>query len=778
MNCRLKITDVAPVPLPANTASAPDATLTRFGVALGTAGYMSPEQVRGDELDARTDIFSFGLVLYEMATGRRAFAGETAAVVHDAILNDVPVPMQELSAAFPPHLVAIINKALEKDREHRFQSVSEIRAAIDLLPTQNATKAEQGPKHVWKWLALVACSLTIVAAAGGLWRSFHRDKLKPGDTVVVADFVDKTSDPAFAEALQVALATELGQTPFLDVLGTDKVRGVLQEMNRPESEPFTAGLAREVCLRTNSTAVMAGSITDDGNNYRIVLGASGCRTGETLATSEAEAKTRSAVVNTLGSTGEELRKKMGEPAASLHRFTMPLDQATSSSIEALQAFHQADKARMANGATNGSLDAIPFYKRALDLDPKFALAAAYLGAMYSNVNKDKSANQYLSRAMELRNSATQRDRFYIEASYYHFVLGNLEKAIPIYKEWLKDYPRDYMPLIALGNLYDAIGEPEASVALMQEAIRLNPDELISYQDIMQKYCRLNRPDEALAVYNSVLARKFDPAALALDRYNIAVLQNDTATMMKQATLGISDPDLTWARAETEQYRGHFRAARELWVKALELYDRLQTPTWNPLETYGIEEAMVGNTQHALKLAHEALLQKNDAGAALALALAGDSDGAERVAEAVNREGPEDTIAQRHALPCVRAVIAMNRNRPAEAIKELAEITPYEKAYWFYLVPVYLRGVAYLKLGNSASAAAEFQRVLDNPGLTQQALTRVLSYLQLGRAQAMMGDKEAARKSYQDFLTLWKDADPDIPIYKQAKAEYANLQKLH
>src|SRR5271167_1795259 len=652
---------------------------------------MSPEQVRGENVDVRTDIFSFGLVLYEMATGRRAFAGETAAVVHNAILYDVPAPMLELNAAFPPHLVAIINKALEKDREHRFQSVSEIRAAVDLLPTRDAAKEEQGPKHVWKWLGVVACSLTIAAAAGGLWRSFHREKLKPGDTVVVADFVDKTSDPAFKDALQVALATELGQTPFLDLLGPDKVLGVLQEMNRPENEPFTAGLAREVCLRTNSTAVVAGSITDEGNSYRIALGALSCRTGETLATSEAEAKTRSAVVRTLGNIGEELRKKLGEPAASLLRFTMPLDQATSSSIEALLAFHQADKARMANGGTNGSLDAIPLYKRALDLDPKFALASAYLGGMYSNVYNDKSTNQYLSRAMELRNSATQRDRFYIEASYYHFALGNLEKAIPIYKEWLKNYPRDYMPLIMLGNLYDAIGEPEASVALMQEAIRLNPDELLSYQDIMEKYCRLNRPDEALAVYSTVLARKVDPATLALNRYNIAVLQNDTATMLKQATLGISDPDLIWARAQTEQYHGHFRAARELWMQTLELEDRLQMPTWNPLETHGIEEAMVGNTQQALNLAHEALIQRNGAGAALALAFAGDSDGAERVAQAVNREGPEDTIAQRHALPCIRAVIAMNRNRPAEAIKELEEAPPYEKAPWFYFVPAYLRG---------------------------------------------------------------------------------------
>ncbi len=600
---------------PEGTAAAPqparaeplDATLTRLGVAMGTAGYMSPEQVRGEKVDARSDIFSFGLVLYEMATGQRAFTGETAALVHDAIVNQTPTPLHELNSKLPPKLVNLIEKALEKDREQRYQSAEQIREELERVGFRDKIGGSPRFRYLLRGFALAAGIAAVVLVAA-LYRSSRKvAKLKAGDAVVVTDFENNTSDPAFKDALKLALETDLGQTPFLDVLGPDKARGVLKLMNRSEDERLTPAIAQQVCAHTNSAATVIGSITDEGNNYRIGLKAINCKTGGELATAVADARTRDAVVKTLGDAGAQLRAKLGEPASSVQQFNKPLDEATSSSIEALQAFSEAERARMAGGTDS----AIPFYKRAIDLDPNFPLACAYLGLMYGNLNDAKSETEYIDRAFRLRSHVTQRDRFAIEASYYEDVSGEFDRASQVYQEWLRSYPRDRIALINLGSLDATIGEHAAAAALLQEAIRLDPTELIAYQDLILERIRMGRVDEALAIYNDARSQKVNVTSLAFERFEIAFLQGDQRMMAEQIRSGTTDAQyemyLLADQALVEAYQGRFRNARTLWAKAVDVAKPPQTAmTADILGDQALVEALVGNYGLAWQQAEKAL----------------------------------------------------------------------------------------------------------------------------------------------------------------------------
>ena len=758
-----------------------DRTLTRTGAAMGTAGYMSPEQVRGEKLDTRTDLFSFGLVLYEMATGQRAFSGETAEIVHNAILNSAPASARELNPKITSGLEAVIDKALEKDRERRYQSMAEIRGALERVRDGDEVSRAARSRHLWRCWAAAACVVAIAVGAGLYWRSRKIDKLKAGDALVVADIENNTSDPSLDGAVKLALESNLGQTPFLDVLGPEKVRGTLKLINHSENERLMPAIAREVCIRTNSAAVVTGSITDDGNSYRIGLKAVNCKTGESLASADADARTRSVVIKTLGDVGTGLREKLGEPQASLKRFNKPLDEATSSSIEALQAFNQGERARM----VGGPVDALPLYERAVDLDPKFALALAYLGIMYGDIGNDKMQTEYVGRAFELRGRVTQRDRFAIEATYYHMVTGQLDKAVPVYQEWLQNYPRDRIALINFANMSSHMGHDADAAALFRESIRIDPNELIAYEDLIWTDVRMNRLDDALAVYNQARSQKIEVADLAYSRYDIAFLQNDLPTMEEQVRSNISDPHyqslLIAGRAQVEEYHGRFRSASELWAQAVDVAKRHKLAMVGAfLEERALAEVLAGNSKVALDLAREASAMGNGTAlnpeAAFAIALAGDDNQAESMANAINREYPVNAFIQNFWLPSIRAAIALRRSSPAEAIRQLEQVTLYEYDETGVLSAVYLRGQAYVKLGQPNKAAAEFQRILDHPYLTGEFEIGALSHLQLGHAQAMMGDKAAARKSYQDFFSLWKDADPDVPILKEAKAEYAKLMQ--
>jgi tetratricopeptide (TPR) repeat protein len=762
---------------PRQPVTAAEHTLTRTGLAMGTAGYMSPEQVRGEKLDARSDIFSLGLVLYQMATGQRAFRGETAALVHNAILNNSPVSPRELNSATPAKLVTVIDKALEKDRNHRYQAVAEMRDALEWVEEEGKSSRPQSTKRRSRWLAAAAC--VVALAAGGVlyWRFRSTAGLRAGDTVVVADFENNTGEPALNDALKVALKTELAQSPFLDVLGSDKTRSTLELMRHGEDERLTPGLALQLCARTNSAAVVAGSIADEGNNYHIALKAVNCRTGNTVASVAENAKSRTVVVKTLGNLGAELRDKLGEPRSSLQQFNRPLDEAMTPSIEALQAFSQAEETQM----KKSSLPSIPLFRRATDLDPNFALAWMYLGIMYGRVDDDRLQSEYLTRAYQLRSRLSRRDKFAIEASY-SMAEGDIQKAIPIYKQWLQNYPRDRIALINLAKLDNLVAENSEAASLLREAIRLDSNDFNTYFELIFTALLMDRIDEAVAIYDEAKAQKIEIDTLAGPRFQIAFYQHDKATMQELSRSNVADPFrrtmFLGTRARVEEYYGRFRNARRLWAQVKD-YSNPNDMPWNSwlLSAQALSEAVAGNSSLALSLAKEALAEsrsRTDNGrAALSLAFAGDDNQAETQARAIDREYPVDTILQNFWLPTTRAVVELHRNHPDAAVRELQRDSRYEQ--FGSMMPSYVRGEAYLKLGLSAQAAEEFKRVLAHPTWTNVWVFGATAHLQLGRAQVMMGDKAAARKSYQDFLTLWKDADPDIPIYQQAKAEYAKLQ---
>jgi len=773
-----------PEGVPFQSHIAVDSTLTRTGVAIGTAGYMSPEQVRGDQLDGRTDLFSFGLVLYEMATGQRAFSGESATDVQDAILNNPPVPVSALNSALPAKLVTTIDKALEKDRERRYQSAAEMRADLERLKRGRQLNIPELPvAGRWKLLAAAALLIAVAVAGALYWRSRHTTTLTAQDTIVLADVTNLTGNPAFDGSLSLALGAELRQTPFLNasLLSGEKVFSALKTLNRPTDTPLTPEVARELCLRTNSKALITGSIADAGNHYAIELKALNCQSGVTLAVTKTEAEDRNQVVKMLGVAGRQLREKLGEPRTSLREFNQPLEVATSPSVEALQALSQVKPPYQQ--------ECIIHAKRAVELDPNFALAYGTLGNCYLNVGQTSLAMQNYTRDYQLRDRENRAQRFVTEVRYYHSVTGELDKLMQSLTEWGQTYPanRDLVRQ-EIGTILIHRGQWERAAAEEEEALRLAPDSPTPPNNLMLADTALNRWQEARNTFDEARARNLDGLHLRLQRYRLAFLLRDRAQMEEQVAWAMGKPKvenwLLWAKSDSATYYGRVRNAREFLRRAVQSALKDDAPDtaagWQAFHAWA--EAEIGNAGQARSMAAEALAlsagREIGSAGALALARAGDTSQAQKMAEKLNQEFPVDTLMQNCSLPAVRAAIELEKNNPGKAVEILRTATQCEFGNDLpggKLVPVYLRGVAYLKAGQAKDAAAEFQKIIDHPGITLNYVHGAVAHLQLGRAQAMMGDKDAARKSYQDFLTLWKDADPDVPIYKQAKAEYAKLR---
>jgi eukaryotic-like serine/threonine-protein kinase len=750
--------------------------------APGTAAYMSPEQARGQQLDARTDLFSFGLILYEMATGRRAFTGDNAAQLRDGLLNRAPTPPVELNPELPADLQDIIQKCLEKDRDLRYQKAAQIRSDLARIKRE---RERGGPRRRWALLATAAVVVIALIAGGLYWRTPKVNTLTEKDTLVLADFVNTTGDSVFDDTLKQALAIQLEQSPFLAVLSDRKVIQTLKLMNRPANERVTKGVAEELCLRSNSKSLLEGSIAAIGDHYLITLKAMNCHTGETIASADAEAENRNQVVKALGEAGNQLRKKLGESRPSVEKFNTPLEQATTSSLEALEAFTQAQK-MLAQGGR-----AVQLLKHALELDPNFALAYDALGAAYYNLGATGSAVENFSKAYELRDRVSPLERLRIEGYYYGFVTGQKEKAIETYSEWVRTYPEDPLPHANLGVIYTELGRYEKAAIEMQERIRLTLEH--SDYNLVGVYACLNRLDDARALLEQ--ARQQDEPFLHELRYSLAFLWGDNAAMQQQLTWAVGKPGvedrLLSAQSDTEAYYGRLAKARQLSEGAVQSARHAEVPEtaaeWRANEA--LREAELGNAVRARQSAAEALALSTgpdvEVNAALALASAGGAGGAARAQKLVdklNREFPLNTVIQNYSLPSIRAAIELEKNDPAKAIELLRAAVPYDLgstsksvAFYGYLYPVYIRGEAYLKAGQGQQAAAEFQKMLDHRGIVGNFVLGALAHLQLGRAQAMMVDKEAARKSYQDFFALWKDADPDIPVLHAAKAEYAKLK---
>jgi eukaryotic-like serine/threonine-protein kinase len=765
--------------------------LTSPGSALGTVAYMSPEQVRAKELDVRTDLFSFGAVLYEMATGALPFRGESTGVIFKAILDGTPTPAVRLNPDLPAKLEDIINRALEKDRNLRYQHASEMRAELQRLKRDTVSsqmpvaEMASGVGKRWKVSAVVAVAVVLMAV-GGYFYLHHAPKLTAKDTVILADFANTTGDAVFNDALRQGLSAQLEQSPFLSLLSDERIAETLSLMSKPKDTRLTHELAREVCQRTAGAAVLDGSIAQIGTQYLLSLKAINCSNGETLASTEAQANDKNHVLDALSKLASDIRSKLGESLSSVKRYDAPPENVTTPSLEALEAYSLGYQAQESKDDYHG---AILFFQRAIDLDPRFAMAYARLGNSYYVRGQLQQAAEFTRKAYDLRERVSERERFYLVSHYQHLTTGNLEAARSTYELWTQTYPRDAVPIGNLGVIYTTLGDHEKSLAATQQSQQLDPGSLLSYENLAGVYLRLNRLDQVKAVSQEALARhKGEKAALDDSLYYLAFIEHDTTGMEREANAQMSEPGsedgVLQTESNTAAYGGQFSKARELTRRAVVAARRTDgDETAAELEGAGaLREALAGNEVLAKQQVRAALALATgrDIGAlaGVALGLAGDSAQAGHIADELASQFPEDTLVQFVYLPAIRTAAlpsgwAMSSSR---AIEILAPARRYELGvHAFPLYPAYLGGEAYLAGHQGAMAAAEFQKIIDHPGIVTNNLIGALAHVGLARAQAMQGDKVKARAAYQDFLTLWRDADPDIPVLKQAKAEYAKLQ---
>jgi eukaryotic-like serine/threonine-protein kinase len=774
--------------------------LTSPGSTLGTIAYMSPEQARAKDLDCRSDLFSFGAVLYEMATGVVPFRGESSAVIFHAILGETPKPATKVNSSVPAELQRIIDKALEKDRELRFQSAAEIRSDLQRLRRDSDSRklsgatvaaAAQAPVSAagkgWLWIAGVA--VVLIAVAGGIYFFFRRQpaRLTNKDTIVLADFSNTTGDSVFDGTLREGLAAQLEQSPFLNLVSDQRVAQTLTLMRQPKQARLTADIARDVCQRTGSAATIEGSISSLGSQYVLGLKAVNCQTGDVLAGEQVTASGKEQVLKALGDAATKLREKIGESLASVKKYDAALENVTTSSLEALQAYNLGIQTM---NVANDYVAAIPFFQRAVSFDPNFAMAYQRLGASYQPQGELTRASEAMRKAYELRERTSESEKFAITSFYEIVVTGNLEAARSSLELWSRTYPRDDEPQLYLWYISATTGQYEKALAAANLSVDLAPESANNFVSVAYAQFWLNHLEEVKATEQKAAAKNLESPWLPQILYCVNFLQRDQAAMEKEAARskgipGIED-QMLFLESESATSYGKFAQSRELTRNAVDSALRAKE-TETPGEYLAhdaIREALAGNASFAKQQAQAALkLSKGKrvaSFAAIALALAGDSPRATESAGELAKRFPEDTVVQLEYLPMIHAAIALRSGDAGRAVTALEATTPYElgqlnDVFTFGLYPVYLRGEAYLAAKQGTAAAGEFQKILDHAGVVGNEPIGALARLGLGRAYALSGDSAKAKTAYRDFFALWANSDADVPVLVQAKAEFAKLQ---
>jgi len=799
---------------------------TDAGVVMGTSHYMSPEQARGKPVDARSDIWSLGVVIYEMVAGRTPFEGETSTDVIVAITQKEPAPLLRFAPNLPAELDWIVTKALRKDREERYQTIKELLVDLRRLkqrlefeaelersvapesftrstisgvispPTGTAQAlptAEKTVSHVssaeyivtgirhHKIAALIVALIVVAAVGMGTYFYAHRKPvLTDQDTILLTDFINSTGEQVFDGTLKQALAVQLGQTPFLNIYPDERVRETLRFMGKSPEERITKDIGREICQRQGIKALLSGSIASLGSHYIITLEALNAQSGDPIAREQVEATSKESVLSSLGNATSNLRQKLGESLSSIKKYDVKIDQATTSSLEALKAYSMGDQARN----SGSSRESLSFYQKAIELDPNFAMAYARIAVYYGNRTELEAAVPYVEKAFALRERVSEREKLYISEKYYNYVTGEVDKSIEVLTTWASQYPNDYIPHNNLALNYQYLGKYAEAQKEAQRAVELNPTNVSSRDNLVGSFMGQGLVDEAVQA-NEELA-KLSPQfpAVYFNRYQLAFLRGDQSAMtsLESSTKGKpEEADAVATAAARAGYYGKYKEAESLAAQSLELFKNQKR-----LESAGqlmlfmaMRQAVLGRCQQAKQNVTAGLALDRGrislGSAGFASAICQDTAQAQSLLDETLKRFPKDTATVECVVPMIKATLELNRGNAANAIQILEPVRSKELGIFLGVGANYLRGRCYLQQRMGREAAGEFEKIIAARGVEIFGAEHVLAHLNLARAAMLTGDTAKARKEYQDFLALWKDADQDLPMLVEARKEYEALK---